>query len=107
MQSSTDRRRLMRMYCDDPTAHSWFLVGRCSAGLAIVALIAVFGLGALHTTPASSQAASVKASRGAVARISAKTAGNRRQNTESGRNPLVAAEMEVSKSAERVREGNE
>ena len=61
------RRRLMRMYCDDPTAHSWFLVGRCSAGLAIVALIAVFGFGALHTTLASSQAASVKASRGAVA----------------------------------------
>ena len=72
MQSSTDRQRLIRMYRDDLTAPSWSLVGRCGTGLAIVALIAVFGLSANDTDLATSHIASMKASRGGVAQGSSK-----------------------------------
>jgi len=101
MQTSTDRRRLMRMYCDDPTAHSWFLVGRCGAGLAIIALISFIGVSAHDKGADSSQVASTNASRGAVAKARTKTSGKRRPNTESAPIPLVAAEMDASKPGAR------
>ena len=96
MQTSTDRRRLMRMYCADPTAHSWFLVGRCGAGLAIIALISFIGVSAHDKTPDGSQIASMKASRGGVAQGSTKTLGEWRQRSESDPDPLVAVDMEAS-----------
>ena len=97
MQTSTDRRRLMRIYSDDPTAHTWFLVARCGAGLAIVALIAFIGLNAHDKGADSSQVASRDASSSAVVKASTKTTEERRPNTESAPNPLVAADMDASK----------
>jgi hypothetical protein len=101
MQSLTDRRRLMRMYCDDPTAHSWFLVCRCCAGLAIIVLVTFIGLNAHDKGADSSQVASTNASGGAVAKASTKTTGIRRPNTESAPNPLVAVDMDASNPAAR------
>ena len=96
MQSSADRQRLMRMYRDDLTAPTWSLVGRCGTGLAIVALIAVFGRSAKDTELATSHIASMKASRGGVAQGSTKTLGEWRQRSESDPDPLVAVDMEAS-----------
>jgi len=84
------------MYRDDLTAPTWSLVGRCGTGLAIVALIAVFGLSANDTDLATSHIASMKASRGGVAQGSTKTLGGWRQRSESDPDPLVAVDMEAS-----------
>jgi len=94
MQSSTDRQRLIRMYADDPTAPTWSLVGRCCIGLAVIVFIAVFGLSMNDKDLAKSHMASMKASGAAVATGSTKTAGGRRQHTESSPYAL-AADMEA------------
>ena len=98
MQRSTDRQR---MYRNDSTARTWFIVGRCGAGLAIIALISFIGVSAHDKGADSSQVASTNASRGAVAKASTKTSGKRRPNTESAPIPLVAAEMDASKPGAR------
>ena len=94
MQTSTDRRRLMRMYQDDPSASTWFIVCRCCAGLAIVALIAVIGLSGQDKAPESAQTASMKASRDAVAQGNSTRIGEQRHDTGSASRPIVAADIE-------------
>ena len=94
MQSSRDRQRLMRMYSDDPSASTWFLVCRCCAGLAIVALIAVTGLSEQDKARQSAQTASMTASRDAVAQGSSTALGEQRHDPGSASRPIVAADIE-------------
>jgi hypothetical protein len=93
MQTSTDRRRLMRMYCDDPTAHSWFLVGRCGAGLAIIALVAVIGVSGQGKAPDASEIASMRASPRAVTQPGEKPVREGRQRTATDPDSLIPADM--------------
>src|SRR4051812_7565980 len=78
MQRSTDRQR---MYRNDPTARTWFVVGRCGAALAIMALIAVIGLSGHDKVPDSSEIASMRATPRTLAEPGDKRADEDRQRT--------------------------
>ena len=82
------------MYGDDPSVSTWFLVGRCSAGLAIVALIAVIGFSEQDKARESAQTASMTASRDAVAQGSSTALGEQRHDPGSASRPIVAADIE-------------
>ena len=61
MQTSLDRQRLLKMYHDDPTLRTWLVMFRCTAGLAIIGLIAVIGLSDQTNAPDISTIATMKA----------------------------------------------
>jgi hypothetical protein len=90
MQRSTDRQR---MYRNDPTARTWFVVGRCGAGLAIIALVAVIGVSGQGKAPDSSEIASMRASARAVAQSGEKPVDQRQQRTATDPDSLIPADM--------------
>ncbi len=69
MQSRVERERLLKLMGREPVG-SWLVLARCAAGLAVIVLIVIFGLGApINVVAPTPKPAAVAAAAGAPANM--------------------------------------